>query len=457
MTNTKNYFNTTYFILVFIVLLSAFYTNFFGIISSQSKDFQKDGEGLVLDRLTLNEKQGIFALGGLTGFFGQWGDPNYDHEKMYVTKNDVNLNDFTVYQSQIGGQAIIFGVLNSILPFDNSTKLVFFHFLTALTTALVFLFFLKWVKKHFGIITSTITLLLTITSFWIIIYSDKLFWNLSSFYLPFVFMLFYLDKKDSNSISPKKIFLSSTLLVFIKCFLTGYEFITTTLIMFVVPIIFYHFLNKWEFKKTIFLFLSMSAGAISGFLASIVIIIFQISKLTNKYENLNGLEYIYQTMLRRSYDDPNKHEGLVYFNSMKSTIWEVIQLYLDGFKYNYKSRNGIALEVTYLHFILFFSIITLLYFFFQNKINPISETKNKLKALIIMFWSSIVAPMSWFILFKSHSYIHTHLNFITWYMPFALLGYVLIGYLISKILLRSNYYKSIYLKYSLIKRKNSTT
>jgi hypothetical protein len=181
----------------------------------------------------------------------------------------------------------------------------------------------------------------------------------------------------------------------------------------------------------------MSAGALSGFLFSIIILVFQISKLTKKYDNLNGLEYIYQTMLRRSYDDPSKHEGLVYFNSMKSTVWEVIQLYLKGFIYKYKTPSGIVFEITYLHFILFFGIITIIYFYFQSKISIISETKNKLKALIIMFWASILAPMSWFILFKSHSYIHTHINFITWYMPFALLGYVLIGYFISKILFRS--------------------
>ena len=68
------------------------------------------------------------------------------------------------------------------------------------------------------------------------------------------------------------------------------------------------------------------------------------------------------------------------------------------------------------------------------------ETKNNFNALIITFWVSIIAPLSWFILFKSHSYIHTHMNFIVWYMPFALLGYVLLGYLFSEIIFgRSKY------------------
>lgn len=44
-----------------------------------------------------------------------------------------------------------------------------------------------------------------------------------------------------------------------------------------------------------------------------------------------------------------------------------------------------------------------------------------------MLWVSITAPLSWFIIFKGHSYLHTHMNPIVWYMPFMLLGFVLTG------------------------------
>ena len=68
----------------------------------------------------------------------------------------------------------------------------------------------------------------------------------------------------------------------------------------------------------------------------------------------------------------------------------------------------------------------------------IYQNHRKLSALSIATWFSILAPLSWFVIFKGHSYIHTHMNYITWHMPFTLLGFALFGlvgfYLVSEIL-----------------------
>jgi hypothetical protein len=45
-----------------------------------------------------------------------------------------------------------------------------------------------------------------------------------------------------------------------------------------------------------------------------------------------------------------------------------------------------------------------------------------------MTWFSLLAPLSWFVIFKGHSFIHTHMNAITWHMPFMFLGFALVGY-----------------------------
>ncbi len=436
MINFKKHSNSIYCTFAFFLMLCVFNSNLFGILDPSFKDFQKDDEGLVLGRLTFSRDHGLLKHSGLVGVYGEWGDTNYDQEKIYLNNTVLNANLYNPYQSQIGGQAMIYGVLDLILPFDNYAKLNIFHFLTATFSALAFLFFLIWTKKHFGILTSMITLFFIITSFWIIIFSDKLWWNLWSFYLPFLFMLFYLDKKNSNIISSKKLFFYSFLLVFTKCFLNGYEYISTTLIMFTTPILFYFILYQWKIKETIQLFLKIVFGAISGFLVSICFLIFQISKLTTREDNLNGFEYIYNTLLRRSYDNPNKYNDLLSNKSMKSSIWEVIQLYLNGPAYKLKTNDGREYEISFLMFVLFFIIITVFYIYLNKKKAIFIVPKNNFNALIIMFWASITAPLSWFILFKSHSYIHTHMNFIVWYMPFALFGYVFIGYFFLEIIFK---------------------
>lgn len=35
---------------------------------------------------------------------------------------------------------------------------------------------------------------------------------------------------------------------------------------------------------------------------------------------------------------------------------------------------------------------------------------------------SLVAPISWFVMAKGHSFIHTHVNYILWYLPFVPIG-----------------------------------
>lgn len=55
------------------------------------------------------------------------------------------------------------------------------------------------------------------------------------------------------------------------------------------------------------------------------------------------------------------------------------------------------------------------------------ERGHRYRALILTTWFSIFAPLSWFVIFKAHSYIHTHMSFLLWQMPFTLFGFAVIG------------------------------
>ena len=48
-------------------------------------------------------------------------------------------------------------------------------------------------------------------------------------------------------------------------------------------------------------------------------------------------------------------------------------------------------------------------------------------ALILACWFSILAPLSWFVIFKAHSYSHLAINFIVWQMPFTFFGAAVAG------------------------------
>jgi peptidoglycan/LPS O-acetylase OafA/YrhL len=52
---------------------------------------------------------------------------------------------------------------------------------------------------------------------------------------------------------------------------------------------------------------------------------------------------------------------------------------------------------------------------------------RRCRALVVTTWLSLLAPLSWLVVFKAHSQDHTHMNFVVWQMPFTLLGFALVG------------------------------
>ena len=77
-----------------------------------------------------------------------------------------------------------------------------------------------------------------------------------------------------------------------------------------------------------------------------------------------------------------------------------------------------VLKVRYIYLIVLFMLMSPLLFLRSN-----AERRQQDIALIWTTWFSILAPLSWFVIFKAHSYIHTHMSFLLWQMPFTFFGF----------------------------------
>ena len=152
------------------------------------------------------------------------------------------------------------------------------------------------------------------------------------------------------------------------------------------------------------------------------------------------MNYIVYSFEKRTYANPHNFPP-VYTPSLESNTTQVIVKYINGTfidvnKYLPSSIPFISrhlLKVYYSKLILLFLIMSGLLYFLRNRVYNENE-KRKYLALIFATWFSILAPLSWFIVFKAHSYIHTHMNFIVWQMPFVFFGFAVCG-LVVKILL----------------------
>lgn len=407
---------------IFFILFSISYTtNIFRITESDLfHGFERQPEGLVVGRLVRASQDGVFSYGGLTGI-------NYDSQTsrsteqyamdlaaqhdLYIT--EANIPDsFQAYKSQSGGQGIILSIIQKILPIDNAKKLMVFRGINALLVALVFILFAGWVYRNFGFIASLCTLILIFFSSWLNTYAHNLWWVLWNFYLPFLTMLLVLERRHHSpeKMSEWKILAWLFLAVFIKCFFTGFEFITTTLAAAICPIVYYFYIERKTFVQ--FLLFAVKAGIcmIVAVLAQMTILITQIKFLEGSFSD--GINHIIMSFTKRT-------------EAVEVSHLDVLKMYLqnDTFSLGFLPNT---IQFYFGSFILIALTIGIVLFIKE-------KNDRKTCALLLTSLFSILAPLSWFIVFKQHSYEHPHMDYIVWYLPFMLYTFSLTGVAVERI------------------------
>lgn len=436
--------------MIFICTLSVsslflnFYLNFFHVADQKWFDnFQRDSESLVIGRMVKSRQDGIFSTGGLLGgvklnsTHTDLSDPVLNQYKAY--SGNIPFFFYDTYKSQIGGQGLLFSILDNSFIFSQGNHLNVFYALTSFFTAIIITSVILWFYLEFGLTVALFVLLSAFFSQWLTVLGRNLFWSIWAYYLPIVFLMYYFRKfKEPVIFNFSRFGVVVFLSVFMKCFFTGYDFITTSLIMMVVPLIYYSFLNRWPLRKFA---AGLLTAIISSFLAvflTFFILCIQIGSVTGNFKN--GINHIVISFEKRTYADPRKCEPC-YTAALESNTIQVVASYLDGSYFNatnyLKCSNEFISEyfltLHYKKIILLFMMLSLILYFMMNKSTGKMD-KRKKTALILVTWFSFLAPLSWFIIFKAHSFIHTHLNFIVWQMPFTLFGFAVMGLIVQSIL-----------------------
>ena len=405
-------------------------------------NFQLDMESYVVGRLAIANQEGVFSKGGLTGIHQSSQDSintNLYQYDIYEKGIELNPEKFISYDSQTGGQALTFSFLDKIIPISKSKKIPFFRFLTSVLTALLITCVLIWTFQNFGLSTAIITLILILFSQWMTVFGKNLWWSLWSFYLPFIALLRTLSNEMARQkkITYHRLFLIVFLSVLLKCFYTGFEYITTTLIMLCSPLIYYSIIGRWDVSNTLKRFGVIVAASVLSIMVSILLLVYQIASL--KGSVTEGFKYIHSRFLIRTSGDGIENLDTITQNSLNSNLHEVLARYWHiGAAFDLNNLLSPRAQNSY--FILDFGdLITIIFLFSFLLILPKMKSilkgnfKDTSVALVSTCLFSILAPLSWFVIFKAHSYIHLHMNFIVWYMPFALFGFVIIGLVITKV------------------------
>jgi len=402
---------------------------------------QQDSESLVLGRLVKSRQDGVSAAGGLTGA----GIPN-DIHRDWITSEQVSdqyaayldgsrFDDYSPYLSQTGGQGMLLSLLDRILPLPPPETLELFHSLTSLLSAAAFRLIVVWFYLEFGLLTSGVVLSSVVFSLWLTLFGRNLFWSTWAYFVPMIGMMYYSRHADASGRMGRHhvLGLLGFLLISIKCFINGYEFVTTTLIMMMVPLA-YHDLKR---KASLLELAKRSASFLAGGLAAIAVNLFVLSlQIAHALQGSlsDGWRHILYSLGKRTYGIGDDYSETVAA-SLEASVLDVLRTYLTGVYVDtthfveafrlYRLSFVLEREIEYWQLIVLFALGSG-YVVLSTRAASAEGRQSRL-ALVVATWMSIAAPLSWYVIFKGHSYIHTHMNYILWQMPFTLFGFAVVG------------------------------
>lgn len=315
----------------------------------------------------------------------------------------------TAYNSQYGLQGRIFMHLARYMTEDQAIANL--NLLCCISAAIVFAGIIVLIAKKYTHVFAGCFFVTFLLSPWIVNFARNLYWVEFTWFIPMAIGLFCAWKINSRECRIGS-YIAAFIAIMGKC-LCGYEYISTIMLVLIAFLIsdLASAAVKKDREKSILLIRTIfiiGCTALAGFIAAICIH----ASLRGDGSILRGMKEIFeQDILRRtSGADFNVFDSR-FWPSFNASVWEVFCQY---FHFATQIITGLDGNL----FALLCVIPLCIGVCDLKKRRPDTE----LFALYIVFF---LAPVSWFILAKSHSYIHTGMNYVLWY-----LGYIQICFYI---------------------------
>lgn len=412
-----------------VFLLPNFYGNTWKAVEpAYYEEWQTRYDRLVIARLVKTRQDGFLSAGGLLGIgdVDYWSTLSSTHRHQYEAYLEGGKFDtYFIYRSNPGFQGVLYGGLDRLLDLPGGQKIRIFRWFTATLSALTCGLIVAFIAMEFGMLAGIFTLLFSAVSIWLILPAGSIFWNLWAFYLPFLAGTSLLAASArSGSYSPATIHIAAFMAILTRILLSGFDMMTTVLVMSTVPVVYYGIYGNWGWRTFIERFVKISLALSAGTLAGLMIMSAQIAAVDKSGTNV--LSYI-ASRFGHHFAGNEQYYTSANIEATKISAFEVTSQYLVMPAINVR-LPGPEAQILYWQLVVLFALATVLYLLFHKKQ---TGYPRKAIALIVATWYSLLAPLSWYIIFRPHSIIHTHVNTMGWQMPFTLLGFALCGFIIA--------------------------
>ena len=323
------------------------------------------------------------------------------------------------YKSQYGLHGKIFAYLTNYMDKENTREIL--YLICCYAVSIVFVTIAILIAKMYNKVLAGCFLLVFILSPWVVSFAKNLYWVEFTWFVPMAVGVLCAWKIHTPMI--RRICYAATFVSILIKSLCGYEYITVvmmSLISFLLVELIKALAEKDRKEVGLYFKTTLFTGifALGGFFAAIILHAFLrgngnvVVGVRNIIE-LDALRRTYGVNVNNSYLTTNRE---VY--ALTASAWETVCQYFHFYTQVITGVNGDLFVVL--------CILPLIIF--------VADYKNKelnIRALA-MYFVCFLTTISWFVLAKSHSYVHIHMNYVLWYF-----GYIQICiYVIFEKLLR---------------------
>lgn len=351
--------------------------------------FQEDSELLVTDSIQA-VKDGYW-------FEGENARYNLGH---HADANGPNPEGaFVANTSLFGLQGIVFTFLGRFLP------VWVLNFGCCLALSVVLIVFCCLIYKKYNLLMAGCFYGVFLLSPLVINFARNLYWVEFTWFVPILFGLICSLRSDNNHVRIV-CYLAVFASVCIKC-LCGYEFISSIIMAIVafvvadaISAIVRH--DKGAAAQSLKSFFALGVASVVGFA---VALLFH-GWLRGAGDVLSGLSDIFeQDVSRRTVGSNLDYFESGYFESINASVWETL---CRCFAFREQVVSGLPGSIFPL-----LVLTPLVLFAFDLKRKRLDVCSATLYATFFL------GAVSWFVLAKSHSYVHWTLNEVVWYLGFV--------------------------------------
>ena len=313
------------------------------------------------------------------------------------------VGSLSPYISQYGLQGKVFRHIARYIDAEDVEECLWL--LCTFSLALVLALITVLVGRKYNVLLGLCFGFTFLLSPWIVNFSNSVYWVEVTWFLPMLVGLLcalWIHRRAARIAA----YVAAFVCILGKS-LCGYEYITTIMLGLIAFLLADWILalvrrdkqQSWLLFRTIFM---LGLAALAGFAAAIFIH----ATLRGDGNILAGVKSIIERDVLRRVGGGN----LNYFEpkiwpSLNASVWETLKMY-----FHFSTDVIAGVDGNVFPLLCFLPLVIFLYDYVKKQLDV--ET-------VVLYVVFFVTSISWLVLGKSHSYIHTHMNFVLWYFGFV--------------------------------------